>query len=229
MNSINVKNNSAQFYIDKINNKENFSFTRWGDGEWFCTMGVKGKNCDGHVYFPELSESLNIALKNDKGYYKAIWNVTHGQIANILNRILPFLDKENINYEWVNAGIWEDLVLKGGIENLVESLEKRNFIIVSNDSLKKLPFKYTDFVSVPSVNCFLEKERIKEEMIEMTEKYDDVVFGLSSSMTTNVIVDELYDIIGNKCTMIDFGSIWDPFVGNIKRSYHKKYEKTSLW
>ena len=69
---------------------------------------------------------------------------------------------------------------------------------------------------------------IQEEMIEMTNKYDDVVFGLSSSMATNVIVDELYDIIGNKCTMIDFGSIWDPFVGSIKRSYHKQYEKTTL-
>lgn len=222
--NLNIVNNPPQFYIDKINKKEHFSFTRWGDGEWFCAMGSQGQNCDAHQYFPELRYGLNMALKNDKGYYKAIWNLTHGQIANILNLLLPFLKKENIIYEWVNAGIWEDLVLKGGIEDLIESLENRNYIIVSNDSLKNLNIKYTDFVSVPSVNCFLEKERIKRDMIEMTNKYDDVVFGLSSSMATNVIIDELYDIIGDKCTMIDFGSIWDPFVGKTTRSYHKEYK-----
>ena len=111
---------------------------------------------------------------------------------------------------------------------MIESLENRNYIIVSNDSLKNLNIKYTDFVSVPSVNCFLEKERIKRDMIEMTNKYDDVVFGLSSSMATNVIIDELYDIIGDKCTMIDFGSIWDPFVGKMARTYHHQYKKKTL-
>ena len=40
----NIKNNPIEFYIEKINNKDNFSFTRWGDGEWFCTIGMKGQN-----------------------------------------------------------------------------------------------------------------------------------------------------------------------------------------
>ena len=39
-----------------------------------------------------------------------------------------------------------------------------------------------------------------------------------------LLIDELYDIIGDKCTMIDFGSIWDPFVGKTTRSYHKEYK-----
>lgn len=223
-----IKNNPIEFYIEKINNLENFSFTRWGDGEWFCTMGMNGKNCDGHIYFPEMKESLNKALKNNKKYYKAIWNLNHGQIKNILNTLLPFLKDNNINVNWVNAGIWEDAAIKGNLETLIKSLEKRNFVIVSNDNLKNLPFKYTDFVTVPSVNCFLEKNRIKEEMIKMTEKYEDVVFGMSSSMATNVIVDELYDVIGDKCTMIDFGSIWDPFVGKTTRSYHKEYKTIKI-
>jgi len=228
MSNINITNNPYKFYIDKINNKENFSFTRWGDGEWFCTWGVSGRNTDSHEYFPELRSGLNKALKNDKGYYKAIWNITHGQIARILNPLTNFLNQENIIVDWVNAGIWEDLVLKGGIEELIESLEKRNFVIVSNDSLRDLNVKYTDFISVPLVNCFLDKERIKKEMIDISEKYDNVVFGMSSSMATNVIVDELYDVIGDKCSMIDFGSIWDPFVGRNTRGYHKNYVKIKL-
>ena len=194
---MNITNNPIEFYINKINNKDNFSFTRWGDGEWFCSMGVPGQNCDGHKYFPEMRKSLNTALNN-------------------------------IDLKWVNAGIWEDAALSGQLSPLVKSLESRNFVIVSSDKLKKIDIKYTDFVSVPPVNCFLDKERIKSDMIKMTEKYDDVVFGLSSSMATNVIVDELYDLIGDKCTMIDFGSIWDPFVGHMGRSYHKEYKNLKL-
>ena len=62
----------------------------------------------------------------------------------------------------------------------------------------------------------------------MCDKYDKPVFGFSASMATNVIVDELHSVVGDKCWMIDFGSIWDPFVGNITRSYHHRYENTEL-
>jgi hypothetical protein len=223
-----VQNNPIEYYIKKIRNNENFSFTRWGDGEWFCAMGHQGQNCDQHKYFPELKDSLNRALKTNKGYYKAIWNLDHGQIKNILNILLPFLLKNNIKIDWVNAGIWEDAALNGQLKELINVLEKRNFIIVSNEKLKKINVKYTDFISVPSRNCFLDKDRIKNDMINMTEKYDNIVFGLSASMATNVIVDELYDVIGDRCTMIDFGSIWDPFVGVMSRSYHREYKELKI-
>lgn len=226
--NLNIIDNSIQFYIDKLNNKEHFSFSRWGDGEWYCAMGRNGKNCDNHTYFPELSKGLNEVLKKDKGYFKAIWNTNHGQIRNILGTLLPFLDENKINVNWVNAGIWEDAAINGELNKLIESLEKRNYIIVSNESLKKLNIKYVDYITIPSQNCFLEKDRIKEEMIKMSQKYDDVVFGMSSSMATNVIIDELYDVIGDKCTMIDFGSIWDPFVGKMARTYHHQYKKKTL-
>ena len=223
-----IKNNPIEYYVDKINKKENFSFTRWGDGEWFCAMGMSGQNCDGHKYFPEMRKSLNKALNKNKGYYKAIWNLEHGQIKNILHMLLPFIKNNDVDIDSVNAGIWEDAALSGNLNLLIKSLESRNFVIVSSDKLKKLDIKYSDFISVPPVNCFLDKERIKSDMIKMTEKYDDVVFGLSSSMATNVIVDELYDFIGDKCSMIDFGSIWDPFVGHIGRSYHREYKNNKL-
>ena len=216
------------YYIDKINNVENFSFSRWGDGEWFCTIGVQGQNCDKHQYTPNLQEGLFKALKQDKPYYKAIWDSEHGQIKNILHIIQPFMVLNDIKPKWVNAGIWEDAVLIGGIDRLVEALEGRNLVIVSNNTLRDLNIKYVDFIEVPKINCFEDKDRIKSDMISMSKKYDDVVFAMSSSMATNVIIDELYDEIGDECSMIDFGSIWDPFVGKLTRSYHKQYVKQTL-
>ena len=62
----------------------------------------------------------------------------------------------------------------------------------------------------------------------MCDKYDNPVFGLSASMATNVIVDELYEQIGDKCWMIDFGSIWEPYIGRTTRSYHHNYKTKEL-
>jgi hypothetical protein len=222
------EDNNAQFYINKLKNGEYFSFTRWGDGEWFCTVGVNGQNCDGHRYFPEMSSDLQKALKNNKGYYKAVWPTTHGQIQRNLPLIQNYLKTNEIDVNWVNAIVWEDLVIREDINELTDTLGNMNFVIVSEASKRDLPIKYIDFIEIPKVNCYLEKDRIKNDMIAMTEKYDNVVFGLSASMMTNAIVDELYDVIGNKCWMIDFGSIWDPFIGNNIRSYHREYKKIEL-
>ena len=225
---IRLRDYTADFYIDKIIKGIPFSFTRWGDGEWFCATGRQGANCDNHVYFPEMTTGLNTALKHDQGYYKAIWNANHGQIKAILNVILPHLEQNQFKVDWVNAGIWEDLAINNDMHKLVEALESRNFIMVSDGNKRDIDIKYADYVEVPPVNCFLAKDKIKEGMIAMTEKYRNPIFGMSASMATNVIVDELYPIIGDRCSMVDFGSIWEPFVGRISRSYHKTYKGIDL-
>ena len=103
-----------------------------------------------------------------------------------------------------------------------------DFVIVSEKSKKDLPIKYRDFIEVPVVDCYLEKENIKNEIKRLTEKYERPVFGLSASMATNVIVDELFEEIGDKCWMIDFGSIWEPYIGKVSRSYHHRYESKEI-
>ena len=49
--------NNLPFTFDKmieaIESKENFSLSRWGDGEWMCLLGYKGRNTDKHNYYPD--------------------------------------------------------------------------------------------------------------------------------------------------------------------------------
>lgn len=225
---MNIINNPPKFYIDKINNDEFFSFSRWGDGEWLCASGVNGMNCDKHIYFPKMKDGLNEALKNNKGYYKAIWNFNHGMIKNNLPMILGHMKNMGVTEDWVNAVVWEDLVIKGGLENLITVLESKDLVIISNNEKRKLNINYKDFIEIPTENCFLEKDRIKNEILELVSVYEKPLFAMSASMATNVIIDELYHEIGDKCWMIDFGSIWDPFIGKLSRSYHKEYIKKEL-
>lgn len=222
--------NTIEYYINKLRNGEVFSFTRWGDGEWLCSGGASGANCDAHIYFPELAKGLNEALNNPKGYYLATWPETEPMMHNdnLWNYIQSRLQHTSTN--WVDASIWEEAAMAGKLKNFVEQLESMNFIIVSEPSKRSLPINYTDYIEIPTTNCFLEKERIKQQMIDMCAKYDNPVFGLSASMATNVIVDELYKQIGNKCWMIDLGSIWEPFIATPahSRSYHAKYKSKDI-
>ena len=215
------------FYINKLKNNEFFSLSRWGDGEFLCASNKKGYNCDGHNYYPELRDGLIKALKSDLPYYKATYPEDQNMIKNNLFLINKLLKDNNVKIEWYYARVLEDVLLRGDINPLANQLNKMNFIVVSEENKKNLPF-LTDFIEIPKKNCFLKKEDIKQKIIEMFEKYDNPVFGLSASMTTNVIIDELYPIIGDKCWMIDFGSIWDPFVGVYSRSYHQNYKITTL-
>ena len=225
---MNVIHNDLDFYINKLKNDEKFSFTRWGDGEWGCVFGAKGHNCDRHQYFEDMSKELSHALVHDKNYYKATWPMTVPMMGGIKDLILEFKEKYNLNENWVDARIWEEAAMQGQIKPLVKQLEDMDFIIVSEKSKRELPMNYRDFIEVPEVDCYLEKRNIQKQVIELTEKYKKPVFGFSASMATNVIVDELYEVIGDKCWMIDFGSIWEPYIGKVSRSYHHRYESKEI-
>jgi RimJ/RimL family protein N-acetyltransferase len=219
------------FYLIKLERGETFSLSRWGDGEWNCARGGRhiycpdgvtpGHNCDRHKYFPEMSDDLRRVLKNNKPYYKGRWFNEVRQAAIVNHKIKEILTDIKIDMNWVNANVFIDALENGKISKLITQFEKMNFIMVSEPSKRDAPIKYKDYIEIPAINCYLEKERIKADMIKMTQLYDKPVFGLSASMASNVIIDELWDEIGDKCWMIDLGSIWEPLYGKVTRDYHR--------
>lgn len=225
-----IIDNDLQFYLDKLKSNEFFSITRWGDGEWNCTFGGNdilhtdgnpGWNCDHHQYFPDMSLDLRAALKLNKPYYKGRWFPTVRQAQIVIPKVKQLIKEYKLDMNWVNANVFIDALENGQISKLIEQLEKMNFIIVSEPSKRDAPVKYIDYIEVPAIDCYLEKELIKNEMRKMVKKYKNPVFGLSASMATNVIVDELFDEIGDKCWMLDLGSIWEPLYGRVTRDYHR--------
>jgi hypothetical protein len=218
-----INNLDLDFYLSKMRKNKTFSFSRWGDGEWLCVSGKTGANCDGHEYFPELSFALRKCLSRDLPYFKAAFPKFQGRKNLVFNCIKNY---SNVK-EWVDAKVWMNSFLEPNKPylKLINQLNSMNFIMVSDSS--KYSLKNTldmkGFIEIPPVNCFLNKDRIKDMIIEHSKKHELPVFGLSASMTSNAIIDELYSEIGEDCWMIDFGSIWDPLCGNRSRVYHKGY------
>ena len=225
---MNINSNSLQHYIDKLQSNEKFSFTRWGDGEWGCAFGAKGANCDNHKYFPKMSSDLIKALKHDKQYIKASWPLSVPMFSVIHPQIVEFIEKHHIEHDWHDARVWEEAAMAGELSPLIDQLEQMNFVMVSEKSKRELSSLYIDFIEIPEVNCYLEKDQIKRQVVKMCDKYDNPVFGFSASMASNVIIDQLYDEVGKDCWMIDFGSIWEPYIGRITRSYHHRYKTKEL-
>lgn len=228
MGELELTSLSLKQYVDMMNMGEKFSFTRWGDGEWGCVFGASGHNCDGHEYFPEMAEGLRTALKEDKGYQKATWPYSAPMLARIKPQVEDYLDRYNLSKEWYDARVWESAAMAGEIQSLISQLEKMDLVLVTESDKQKLPIQRAGFIEIPSTNCFLAKDQIKQAMMSVMEQFDNPVFAFSASMATNVIVDEMYDQIGDECWMIDFGSIWEPFIGRFTRSYHSQYTTGEL-
>ena len=83
--------------ISKLNNKENFSFARYGDGEWNCIMNKQGRNCDAHIYFPHMGEALRNALCNND-YYIGLQTLAHRMHPDFVTKV----SKEN-NLKWCRS------------------------------------------------------------------------------------------------------------------------------
>tara|TARA_R110000772_G_scaffold17946_1_gene49820 strand:- start:59929 stop:60651 length:723 start_codon:yes stop_codon:yes gene_type:complete len=239
---VNFKEFTLKDYIDLLKEGSHFTLGKFGDGELFCLFKALGwmnpklhgeSNADKHLYYKDMGLAIHDTFINEKGYFKLChsdWFTGKGNgraTSQLFNRYIKEFNVEPPELHDATKSFYVDAEA-GTLGPLKEQLEKMNFVMVSEPRKRALSIKYVDFIEVPQINAWLEKDRIKKEMIEMTEKYDNVVFGLSIGMGALPIQDELFPIIGDKCWMISFGSIFDPFINVNTRGYHSRYKNRSI-
>jgi len=83
-------------------------------------------------------------------------------------------------------------------------------------------FPIRHFIPVAAKNCWLDHERVREELerIHRDDTARPLCVLLSCSLLSNVLIGELHDTVGQDSWLIDTGSLWDPFVGVVTRCYH---------
>lgn len=236
---IEYKKYTTDYYIDLLNNGTYFTYGKFGDGEliaifkylnWVNETQFGNHNCDGHLYYNDMGEALHNTFVNEQGYFKASpnhWIKNTNQISELFKKYIVEYKINLPELHDTDTSFYKDAVL-GNLTKLKTQLEKMNYIIVGDSSKRNLPIKHIDFIEIPRSNAWLQKDHIKNEILEKTNKYDSPVFGISAGMGTLVLQDELYPIIGDKCWLISFGSIFDPFLNMTTRSYHKNYKTRNL-
>lgn len=205
-----------------------FSFSRWGDGEMACMLGTGPANCDRHEYMDTLRDSLEHAILNPTegvvyGVQQPAIRKIFGTAANKYTNLPHMRDA-------VPAHILHDLSRKGEIQWAADYLRRTEAVVVGPRGLRNLPFvkdQSCGFVEVPEMNCFCAMPRIMDGIYRYIKKGRQV-FSLSASMAAEVIIDRVHRHKQHKVGevgLIDFGAVWDPYVGLVSRTYHKERDK----
>jgi len=197
-----------------------FTFSRWGDGEWRAVLGtVRGANCDGHAFFPEMGEELQAVLRSQPSYLMGMQPFATRLLGQ---RIEKWLASNKLTFNWINADVFHKAAGNGKLGRLIQALQERKVVIVGPDHLKRINklVPYAQFVDVPPKNAFLARRKIVRETLAALDSIDEpAVVSVSASMPAEIILHELYAKAGQRHTLIDFGSLWDQYVGVKSRKY----------
>lgn len=218
---INIVDNKIDYFIDRLENKRYFSYSRFNDGELICAIKqVKGSppidqdsNCDKHKYFPKMGEELLKTLNrsNCEDYfiqYLSGWNND-----DKFKKHNDLLIRDSLIMGTYQQTDFLQLALRyqpESFKRIVNTLNQYKIMIVGPKYLKDIKFlNVTNFIEVPSVNCYLKKDEVLQEIKEHLTT--DYVVLFSASMATNVLIDELHDQYKDTNFLIDAGSVWDIF------------------
>jgi hypothetical protein len=221
---VRVRPRPLSYYVSMLRDGRPFSLSRFGDGEWSAILDKPGENCDGHRFFPELGSDLRETLANGKGYY---YGMQIRAIRAMGMEIRNFLQSHATAFDWHDADVFHYANNAGTLFPLVQQLRTMKVVVIGPDHLRDLRssvFSYDGFIDIPLKNCYLDKENIVRRIGEYREKSGPgpAVYAFSASMTTNVLIHRLYPAMGATSWLIDFGSLWDVYVGVKSRSGYEK-------
>lgn len=223
--SVTITNYGIDYYTKLLNKRKPFTFARYGDGEFTCMFDPgSGMNCDRHVYDPVLSEQLLTAFSDrcssDHGYFVGIQNYA----IKMDPRVTKFLEKFP-KMEYHDSDVFHRASIKKTIFGFFESLRQIPSIFVGPKHLRRAAeyFSAVSFVEISNHNCFHSYPKFKAitDVLLSTWMAPYGVVAICASMPAEVLIHDLYYKHGHKFCLIDFGSLFDPYVGVKSRQYHE--------
>jgi hypothetical protein len=219
-----------EFILTKIRKKENFAFTRTGDGE-LSIMANK---------FIDITSKANGEFKFDPldksdQFYRAelVKSYRYDHPEYYVGISCPCCE-QTAKVKWMRETVgtknvtWANLFVNGNydffIENFIPEFKKRNVVMVCNkkSKIENLPFEVNESFLV-GTNCYKEDyevvEQIKQYISENNIKNN--IFILCAGPLSNILAYKLFDA-NKENTYLDCGSVFDPMMGlGRTRGYHR--------
>ncbi len=206
------------FFKQKLKNKENFSFVKFGDGELLCMLGAKGENCDFHPYSQKLSKLLQNSFSKlfiHSNVFLADWKDNlidvRDEYINLYNLKPKFADYDSF------LTVKENLKNNGLLEFYTElKNSKRKKIFIGPEKLKDVSqmLNLDFFLDVPIVDAFSKYDEIKKYLIKNVE--DNTIYIFCCSMMSCVLCNDLLEK-NSRITLLDVGSGFDPIFSDKTR------------
>lgn len=204
-------------FVRRIETEPGFSFARISDGGFFCILGRKGVNCDNSPYSTAQAQAL-IAMMKDE-------TITHGitSIALSMTKAAEWLVEKGLEVDWYDADVMNKASDDGHLLPFIEALRKRRSLLVGPAHLDKLAgFPITTHIVCHPTQAFEEVDELEQEIIFREDRdRSDVILLSAGQGASPTLVSRLHAHFP-KLTIIDTGSLFDPYVHIFSRSGHKK-------
>ncbi|HKK96121.1 MAG TPA: hypothetical protein VJ916_07420 [Anaerovoracaceae bacterium] len=212
---------NLDYFLNLLDNKVNFAVARFNDGELGAITKTMATISRGDQ---EVTDELSVKLKEaiqhrQENYYVGVPDTKYKKFSEIASGLIG--DYQNIT----SSVIFHDNNWVKAITEIPQRTKKfKNVVWVGSSSHKinNLPFKVTEFVPVNHKNAFNSYSRLKD----LTPLRNTIIFHACGSLG-RILTKEWFER-EPECTILEVGSIFDPYVQNIKRRYQKKYWKDYL-
>jgi hypothetical protein len=219
---------------------ENFSFTKFGDGEVSCMRRWFGKNCDGDKYHRQLSRLLKesfVDLAKRSNVYIGRWHFN-----DLVKYLIDIATKNNINnINWVNYHFIMNASPVQGVTDFNSFSNKKmlEFVkAIKNSSRKKIIFANCDNYKLKdlfSADIFIETKKNNwsyelDDYYKQVEKEcsDGVIFIIAAGLCSKVLISKLLKKFDMTC--LDIGSGFDLLVtGKHSRPWSHSYQDELLY
>src|SRR5690606_1253192 len=133
----------------------------------------------------------------------------------------PQIQSDFPNIKWVDADCIHNASIDHRLEKLFHMLRRRDVMVVGPSHIVSVAKALgVHWFMLPYMNCWERFGAVRNWIINESVKFDNPVVLLCASMMSEVLIDEFKNC--DNMTMIDMGSVLDPFVGVKSRRYHHK-------
>lgn len=226
--------NDLEFILNKVKNREYFSFSKYADGEYKILRNERITNCDGWTFDPKIHNKeykylLNSFQYNDPNYYVGIsckccqpndhvdW-MRDNLYTNNVTWANIFV---NSNYEYFKENFFSEFNSWNGDVTLVANIAGRQ---------KKLPFDVDNYIPIHLTSWLNpDLENIINQLKIIASKQDNQLFLFSAGPLGNILSHQLH-IENKNNTYIDIGSTINPWIVGNNRGYLNNIQrKTCIW
>jgi hypothetical protein len=202
--------NISSILTEHIINNIPISFSKYGDGEYYCAFERNGKNCDNDTYTHKLGQGLICSFKymveNADNSYIGMWHDEKNKYTweKIVQKKVNWVDYHSIIIDKQYAN--DKLTLYKSIKN-----SNRKKIIVCNELLikSKLLFNADEIVLVPFNNWFdTTFDDILTIVSNLIRNDNEHMVITCCGMSAKVLICELYKRFP-RGIYLDFGSAID--------------------
>jgi len=216
--------NDAWGYDDMladIENRNRFAFVRYSDGDWNCFFGRDGGIPNEHAYMPGLGQRLRESVVPEPGYHVGIMpSLLTPDRWWASNKVISWLaDRPEMSF--CSSLVLHKAGMQGRLDAYFSAVKGQRRVLISNESASGMAPWLGDFehVIIPKQDCWLQRDEILPRIIKACREPGVAMFACS--IPAKVWIRQAWDA-GCAASLIDIGSVFDPYLGRLSRNYMRK-------